>query len=168
MVGTIPSSFENLAAWRLERGDDRSGTDGVSPWWREVSSYTISSAMREAYAAFKAWMDSVAGRRAGRQVGYPRFKKRGRCRDSFRILLDSVSDNVQSLAIRLAEAVAPLESRTGGLWAGFRRHLSTLFDVGAGVVKVTSEGSRTHLGATVGRQVLGDVLACSMRSRKRS
>lgn len=85
VVGGIPSSFDNLAAWRLERGDDRSGTDGVSPWWREVSSYTISSAMRDADAAFKGWLDSLAGRRAGRPVGYPRFKKRGRCRDSFRI-----------------------------------------------------------------------------------
>lgn len=74
--------------------------------------------------------------------------------------LDSVSDNVQLLAIRIAEAIAPLESKAGGLWEAFRRRLSTLsVELNAGVVKVTSEGSRTRQNETVARQVLGDVLA---------
>lgn len=98
-AGRIPGSVENLGVWRVERGDAKAGVEGVSPWWREVSSYTISSAMRDADAAFKAWLDSRAGRRAGRAVGYPRFKKRGRARDSFRIHHD-----VKKPTIRVEDA----------------------------------------------------------------
>jgi putative transposase len=88
-----------LAAWRGERGDDRKGIEGVSPWWHEASSYTISSAMRDADVAFKNWLDSLAGRRAGRRAGYPRFKKKGRARDSFRIHHD-----VKKPTIRVEDA----------------------------------------------------------------
>jgi putative transposase len=35
-------------------------------------------------AALKNWDDSKRGRRAGPRVGFPRFKRRGRCRQSFR------------------------------------------------------------------------------------
>lgn len=76
----MPSSVDNLKVWRAERGDDLAGLEGVSPWWRSVSSYAISSGMRAADAAFQAWFDSLAGRRAGR-AGYPRFKRKGRSRD---------------------------------------------------------------------------------------
>lgn len=72
--GPIPNSVANLSAWRLECGDDRIGLPGISPWFHTVSSYTWRSAMRDADAAFWAWFDSLADRRAGRAVGYPRFK----------------------------------------------------------------------------------------------
>ncbi|WP_316521232.1 IS607 family element RNA-guided endonuclease TnpB [Kitasatospora brasiliensis] len=55
------------------------------PWWHEVSTYAFQSAFYDADAAFKNWFDSLTGRRAGRAVGYPRFKKKGRARDSFRL-----------------------------------------------------------------------------------
>lgn len=77
-----PSAFDNLAAWRAERGDATSGVEGVSPWWNSVSSYSFSSGCRNADTAWKNWLDSLAGRRKGRRVGYPRFKKKGRARDT--------------------------------------------------------------------------------------
>lgn len=98
-VGRVPTSMDNLAAWRSERGDDRKGIEGVSPWWHQASSYSISSAMRDADSAFKNWLDSLSGRRAGRPVGYPRFKKKGRSRDSFRIHHD-----VEKPTIRVPDA----------------------------------------------------------------
>ncbi|MGW3045583.1 RNA-guided endonuclease TnpB family protein [Kitasatospora sp. NPDC001159] len=55
------------------------------PWWHEVSTYAFQSAFIDADMAFKNWFDSLAGRRVGRAVGYPRFKKKGRARDSFRL-----------------------------------------------------------------------------------
>ncbi|MEV7898256.1 IS607 family element RNA-guided endonuclease TnpB [Streptomyces cyaneofuscatus] len=55
------------------------------PWWKEVSTYAFQSAFIDADQAWKNWQDSLAGRRAGRKVGYPRFKKKGRARDSFRL-----------------------------------------------------------------------------------
>lgn len=97
--GRIPGYVENMAQWRQIRGDDRQGLDGVSPWWHTVSSYAISSGMRAADTAFQAWFDSRAGRRAGRAVGYPRFKKKGRSRLSF-----SLYHDVKRPTIRVEDA----------------------------------------------------------------
>lgn len=72
-------------AFQAERGDTRTGTEGVCPWWHEVNTYVFQSAFMDADRAWKNWLDSLKGKRAGRPVGYPRFKKRGHCRDSFRL-----------------------------------------------------------------------------------
>lgn len=71
--------------FQTERGDTRTETDGVCPWWHDVNTYVFQSAFADADRAWKNWLDSFKGKRAGRRVGYPRFKKRGRCRDSFRL-----------------------------------------------------------------------------------
>ncbi|MFE1333135.1 RNA-guided endonuclease InsQ/TnpB family protein [Streptomyces microflavus] len=55
------------------------------PWWKEVSTYAFQSAFIDADQAWKNWLDSLSGKRAGRKVGYPRFKKKGRAKDSFRL-----------------------------------------------------------------------------------
>jgi len=107
-VGRMPSSIDNLKAWRAERGDDRAAVEGVSPWWHTVSSYAISSGMRDADAAFHAWFDFRAGRRAGRAVGYPRFKRKGRSRDSFTLYHD-----VKRPTIRVVDARHVLLPRIG-------------------------------------------------------
>jgi putative transposase len=57
----------------------------ITPWWNEVGTYAFQSAWADADQAFQNWMDSRSGRRAGPAVGYPRFKKKGRSRDSCRI-----------------------------------------------------------------------------------
>ncbi|MGW7350986.1 RNA-guided endonuclease InsQ/TnpB family protein [Streptomyces sp. NPDC054784] len=67
------------------------------PWWHEVNTYAFQSAMVDADTAWKNWLDSLKGGRAGRRVGYPRFKKKGRARDSFRLHHD-----VKRPGIRLA------------------------------------------------------------------
>lgn len=99
VAGEIPSAFTNMAVWRGERGDEKTAVEGVSPWWRTVSSYTFSSAMADADTAYKNWLDSLAGRRAGKRVGYPRFKKKGKSRDSFRVHHD-----VKKPTIRVVDA----------------------------------------------------------------
>lgn len=81
----IPTKPAIQKAWNQTKGDSRSGVDGCCPWWHEVNTYCFQSAFLDADAAWKNWLDSVGGRRAGRRVGYPRFKKKGRSRDSFRI-----------------------------------------------------------------------------------
>lgn len=55
------------------------------------------------------------------------------------VAFDSVSDNVQVLAGRLAEAVAPLEQRSIEVWAPFRERVAALaVEFNAGVVKISS------------------------------
>ncbi|MEU9983729.1 RNA-guided endonuclease TnpB family protein [Streptomyces sp. NPDC050856] len=73
------------------------GPERPCPWWHEVNTYAFQSAFIDADRAWQNWLDSLRGARAGRKVGYPRFKKKGRSRDSFRLHHD-----VKKPGIRLA------------------------------------------------------------------
>lgn len=84
-------------AWNATKGDSRKELDGCCPWWHEVNTYAFQSAFIDADTAWKNWLDSLTGKRGGRRVGYPRFKKKGRARDSFRLHHD-----VKKPTIRLA------------------------------------------------------------------
>lgn len=104
LVPPIPSAIDNLTAWRAECRQDSE----VTPWRTEVSSYCFSSGMRAADAAFKNWFDSLAGRRAGARVGYPRFKSKHRARAAFTIYHD-----VKKPTIRVEDARHVLIPRLG-------------------------------------------------------
>lgn len=54
----------------------------VAPWWPENSKEAYSSGLEGLASALKNWSDSKKGRRKGRKVGFPRFRKKGRCRES--------------------------------------------------------------------------------------
>ncbi|MGW1998476.1 RNA-guided endonuclease InsQ/TnpB family protein [Embleya sp. NPDC001921] len=54
-------------------------------WWHEVSTYAFQSAMADADSAWDNWIRSLTGQRAGQRMGAPRFKKKNRARDSFRL-----------------------------------------------------------------------------------
>jgi putative transposase len=56
----------------------------VAPWWAENSKEAYSSGLDGVARALKNWSDSRSGRRKGRPVGFPRFKKKGRARDACR------------------------------------------------------------------------------------
>jgi putative transposase len=56
----------------------------VAPWWMENSKEAYSSGLDGLARGLKNWSDSRAGCRAGRPVGFPRPKKKGRTRDSCR------------------------------------------------------------------------------------
>lgn len=66
---------------------DRDGLDR-EPWLHAVNRHALVGGMRNADAAWKNWVDSFKGTRAGKRVGYPHFKKRGVARDSFTIAHD--------------------------------------------------------------------------------
>jgi putative transposase len=56
----------------------------VAPWWTENSKEAASSGLADLAAGLQAFSESKHGRRSGARVGFPRFKRRGRCRESFR------------------------------------------------------------------------------------
>lgn len=91
----IPNAAATGKQWREERGDNASDTEGVCPWWREVSSYAISTGFRNADAAWKNFIDSRSGKRGGRAVGYPRFKAKGRATDSFTLFHDAKNPTIR-------------------------------------------------------------------------
>lgn len=70
------------------------------PWWHEVNTFAFQSAFIDADTAWKNWLTSLRGTRAGRRVGYPRFKKKGRCRDSFRLHHDVKRPGIRLVGYR--------------------------------------------------------------------
>ena len=53
-------------------------------WWSENSKCVYQEAFRDLDRALREFVNSRSGQRRGRRLGFPRFKKRGRCKDSFR------------------------------------------------------------------------------------
>ncbi|WP_350274746.1 IS607 family element RNA-guided endonuclease TnpB [Kribbella sp. HUAS MG21] len=56
----------------------------VAPWWAEYSKEAYASGLTRLAAALKNWSDSRKGKRAGRPVGFPRFKSKHRAVKSCR------------------------------------------------------------------------------------
>jgi putative transposase len=54
-------------------------------WWDQNSKCAYQEAFRDLDRALREFIRSRKGQRAGRRLGFPRFKKRGKCRDSFRL-----------------------------------------------------------------------------------
>ncbi|WP_196808514.1 RNA-guided endonuclease TnpB family protein [Nocardiopsis sp. CNS-639] len=81
----VPKKPQVYKAFQMLRGDAAKGIDGTAPWHAEIPTHVFQSAWINADRAWQNWIDSYRGTRAGRRVGYPRFKKKFRSRDSFRL-----------------------------------------------------------------------------------
>lgn len=82
----IPSKREAIKSFNAVSDDP--DTDGGAPWRKEIPSYVFQSGMDDADRAWKNWLDSRTGKRTGAQMGYPRYKKKFRSKDSFRLYND--------------------------------------------------------------------------------
>jgi putative transposase len=70
-------------AWNAAKED-------VAPWWRECSKEAFNTGLDALARALKNWSDSRGGKRAGRPVGFPRFKSRRRTRPSVRFTTGAI------------------------------------------------------------------------------
>jgi putative transposase len=77
---TVP---ELRREWNRAKGE-------VAPWWAENSKEAYSSGLDGLARALRNWSDPRSGRRKGRPVGFPRFKKKGRCRDACRFTTGAI------------------------------------------------------------------------------
>ncbi len=73
------SAAELHKLWNVEKR-----TDPALAWWTENSKCVYQEAFRNLERALQDFMKSKKGDRKGHAVGFPKFKKRGKCRDSFR------------------------------------------------------------------------------------
>ncbi|QBS37307.1 transposase [Thermaerobacter sp. FW80] len=62
----------------------------VAPWWRENSKEAYSSGLDGLARALQNWSKSRKGERKGRRVGFPRFRKKGRGRESVRFTTGAI------------------------------------------------------------------------------
>ena len=67
----------NWSAYGLRREWNRR-KNAVAPWWAEYSKEACASGCANLAAGLKNWTDSRRGQRAGRRMGFPRFKSRHR------------------------------------------------------------------------------------------
>jgi putative transposase len=138
----------------------------VAPWWPENSKEAYKSGLDGLARALKNWGDSRTGRRKGRAVRFPRFKKKGRAREAcrfttgaIRVLSDrkhiqlprigvlKTHESTRKLARRLEQGTARIMAatitRTGERW-----HVSFTVEVQRPVPAF--EGRQTVIGVDVG------------------
>ncbi|MEU0154872.1 IS607 family element RNA-guided endonuclease TnpB [Micromonospora fulviviridis] len=70
-------------AWNAAKAD-------VAPWWRGCSKEAFNTGLDALARALKSWSDSRGGKRAGRPVGFPRFKSRRRTAPSVRFTTGAI------------------------------------------------------------------------------
>jgi putative transposase len=74
------SAAELHKLWNAEKKAD----PGLA-WWAENSKCAYQESFRNLDRALRDYVKSAKGGRKGRRLGFPKFKKRGKCRDSFRL-----------------------------------------------------------------------------------
>ncbi|MEW2331919.1 IS607 family element RNA-guided endonuclease TnpB [Micromonospora chersina] len=119
-------------AWNAAKQD-------VAPWWAECSKEAFNTGLDALARGLKNWADSRTGKRAGRLVGFPRFKSRRRTTPSVRFTTGTIRvepdrthvvlprlgrlklhESARKLARRLDNGTARIMSATvrrdGGRW----------------------------------------------------
>jgi IS605 OrfB family transposase len=119
-------------AWNVAKHD-------VAPWWQECSKEAFNTGLDALARGLKGWADSRTGKRAGRPVGFPRFKSRRRSTPSVRFTTGAIRvepdrmhvvlprlgrlklhESARKLARRLDNGTARIMSATvrrdGGRW----------------------------------------------------
>jgi putative transposase len=111
----------------------------VAPWWTEASKEAFNTGLDALARGLRNWSDSRTGKRAGRPVGFPRFKSRRRTTPSVRFTTGAIRvepdrmhvvlprlgrlklhESARKLARRLDNSTARIMSATvrrdGGRW----------------------------------------------------
>ncbi|WP_446218749.1 IS607 family element RNA-guided endonuclease TnpB [Micromonospora sp. IBHARD004] len=86
-VDLTPTQGWSLPA--LRRAWNQAKSD-VAPWWAECSKEAFNTGLDALARGLKNWSDSRHGKRAGRPVGFPRFKSRRRSTPSVRFTTGAI------------------------------------------------------------------------------
>jgi putative transposase len=84
-------------------------TNPALTWWRENSKCAYQEAFRDLDRALHDFVKSRKGERAGSRLGFPRFKKRGKCRDSFRFGTDPMRCSGKTVTLPRVGTIATHE-----------------------------------------------------------
>ena len=81
-VETAKPSLQALRKrWNSVKNDVCVNAETGQVWWPECSKEAYADGIAGAVDAYWNWQTSRAGKRAGKRVGFPRFKRKGRDRD---------------------------------------------------------------------------------------
>jgi len=84
--------------------------DPALAWWGENSKCAYQEAFRDLERALRDYMKSKKGQRKGKRLGFPRFRKRGKCRDSFRFSTGTMRCSGRTVTLPRLGTVATHES----------------------------------------------------------
>jgi len=79
-------------------------------WWAENSKCVYQESFRDLERGLKDFVRSRKGERKGKRLGFPRFKKRGRCRDSFRFSTGAIRCAGRTVTLPRLGAIRTYES----------------------------------------------------------
>ncbi|MFG1814591.1 RNA-guided endonuclease TnpB family protein [Kribbella sp. NPDC049174] len=134
------------------RGEATVEVTGLA-WRASVRQQVFEEAAVDLSRALRAWTDSRRGKRAGQKVGHPRFKRKGRCKPSFRLRNKHTKDG--RATIRVGDA-HPRSVTLPGIGVvrvhDDTRHLRRLLNKGRGKVlfaTVTHRGGRWWVSLNV-------------------
>jgi putative transposase len=80
---TKPSFYGMRKQWNVEKNTVCVNGATGEAWWSDISKEVFADGVRGATDAYWRWQNSRSGKIAGKPVGFPLFKKRGRDRDRF-------------------------------------------------------------------------------------
>ncbi len=80
-----PSLYGLRKKWNVEKRVVAVDAGTGEEWWPEISKEVFNDGIRGAVDAYWRWQKSRAGKLKGRRVGFPRFHKRCKHRDSFTV-----------------------------------------------------------------------------------
>jgi len=80
-----PSFYGLRKQWNRAKGVECVDSETGEVWWPKVSKEAFADGVRSAVDGYWNWQASRSGKRAGRRMGFPRFKKKGRNQDRFTI-----------------------------------------------------------------------------------
>ncbi len=131
----------------LRREWNRSKAE-VAPWWAQNSKEAYNSGFDALARGLRSFSDSKAGRRKGRRVGFPRFRRRGRGRASCRFTTGALglvdATHVRLPRIGVLRCHEPTSKLAAPLAVGTARILSAAVSCEAGrwFVAFTVEADR--------------------------
>jgi IS605 OrfB family transposase len=90
--GLADDQLTPALSWTLPalRREWNAAKDQVAPWWRQYSKEAYNTGLDALARALGNWSDSRKGRRAGRAVGFPRFRSRRRTTPSVRFTTGTI------------------------------------------------------------------------------
>jgi IS605 OrfB family transposase len=79
-------------SWTLPalRREWNAAKDEVAPWWRQCSKEAFNTGLDACARGLKNWSDARKGKRAGRPVGFPRFRSKRRTTPSVRFTTGTI------------------------------------------------------------------------------
>ncbi len=76
-----PSHYRLRKRWNQDKHDVCRNVETHKVWWPEVSKEAFSDGVKGAVDGYWRWQKSRSGKLAGKRIGFPRFKKKGRDQD---------------------------------------------------------------------------------------